>query len=842
MPNILSNELNDSIQRSLREALMRRHEFVTLEHLLYAFTFDRDACKAFMHMDVDVTKLGNSLKKFLDQELVFLEKEKMETPEYTRGFQNAIHAASAHMYSVGKENVSSSSVIAAMFREKESHAVYFLQQEGVKKIDILRYISHGRSSQSNASVDSSEKSDTKDTQTRKTQVKGKEALESFCTSLNQKAKNQQIDPLIGREKEIERTIHILSRRRKNNPILIGDAGVGKTAVVEGLAAAVVQKKVPESLHKKEFFSLDIGDLLAGTRYRGDFEERLKAIIHSVQKRPDAVLFIDEIHSIIGAGSVSGGSLDASNILKPALTNSTISCIGTTTYQEYRNIFEKDHALSRRFQKIEIHEPSSSNCILILKGLKKYYESYHGVYYTSSALQKIVDLSAQYITDRRMPDKAIDLLDEAGAEAKLRTNRTPPKKRRKLEEKGNLDPKAPLKFSQAHPQEAIIQGFGEGIEEDVKEKQEDTSPLISDPSHKNFCVGVNDVESLISRIAQVPMRTIRIREVNRLKELGKELKKKIYGQELAVESLVHSIHAAYAGLRDSNKPIGSFLFCGPTGVGKTELARQLSLELGIEFIRFDMSEYMEKYTVSRLIGSPPGYVGHEQGGQLTDAVYRRPHAVLLLDEIEKAHEDIFNILLQVMDYASLTDSNSRKTNFQNVILILTTNLGASESQQKAIGFGAKEYQDQSLRAIEKSFSPEFRNRLTAVVPFKSLEISHVEKIVERIISELTQRLRDKKIDLVLDSSARKYLSIKGYDPSYGARPVQRLIEKEISRRLSSEILFGRLRRKGTKVKIWVAKEDLEDIEKEGKEFFRTEQKEKGDSLEKIRFMFGDEEQS
>jgi ATP-dependent Clp protease ATP-binding subunit ClpA len=734
---LITEELEKTLKRAYDEAKTRKHEYVSLEHLLYALTFDRVASEALLQCGADLKALRQELKVFLQTHMPVLNEEGDELdPQYTLGVQFILQLAAAQVQAAEKEQVDGGHVLAALFNEKESHAVYFLSKQNVTRFDVVRYISHRISK---VDQDRPERETEEGEPTRPS--RSKDPLSRFCVNLNEKARQGKIDPLIGRKVELERAVHILSRRRKNNPIFVGDAGVGKTAIVEGLALRIVRKEIPPSLESAEIYALDMGTLLAGTKFRGDFEERLKAVIQAVTAKKDHILFIDEIHTIIGAGAVSGGTLDASNLLKPALANGDIKCIGTTTYKDYRSIFEKDHALSRRFQKVEVNEPSLEESIQILKGLRKHYEDFHHVTYSPTALKAAVELSGKYITDRFLPDKAIDVMDESGAEVKLKSRK----------------------------------------------------------SGAAAVVTPKDVETMVSRIAKVPTHTVRVDDRKRLETLGADLKRFIYGQEDAIDRVVKAIQLSRAGLGEPDKPVGSFLFAGPTGVGKTEVARQLAQTLGIEFLRFDMSEYMEKHTVSRLIGSPPGYVGFDQGGQLTDAIHRHPHAVLLLDEIEKAHEDLYNILLQVMDYATLTDNNGRKSDFRQVILIMTTNTGARESMVKPVGFGQKEYEDRSLKAVEKAFSPEFRNRLTAIIQFQPLDLKIAEQIVVKMVSQLEERLKAKGINLVLEDSARKYLAEKGFDPKFGARPLRRLIETEISHVLSSEILFGKLA-KGGKVVI------------------------------------------
>ncbi|MBI4411709.1 MAG: ATP-dependent Clp protease ATP-binding subunit ClpA [Deltaproteobacteria bacterium] len=757
---LVTEELEKTLERAYQEAKVRRHEYITLEHLLYALTYDPVASQVLVTCGADLGKIRHDISEFLAEHMPTLDQgtEGLD-PRYTIGVQFVLQVAAAHLQSArsglaaqaglaaragpatGKSQMDGGHVLAAMFREKESHAVYFLARQNVYRFDVVRTLSHRLKKDelpllSPPGTEFDEEGGT---------TKIRDPLIRFCVNLNEKGAQGAIDPLIGREKELERTIHILVRRRKNNPIFVGDAGVGKTALAEGLALKIVNKEVPHSLSDSVIYALDMGLLLAGTKFRGEFEERLKSVIQSMTEKKNRILFIDEIHTIIGAGSVSGGTMDASNILKPALAGGDIRCIGTTTYKDYRAVFEKDHPLSRRFQKIDVAEPTGLESRQILKGLKKHYETFHGLVYSDAALKAAVELSEKYITDRFLPDKAIDVMDEAGAEVKLKAQR------RVAGTKGGSVPRTGL------------------------------TPRVLP----------RDIEAVVSRMAKVPTHTVKTDDREKLKNLGRDLKLLIYGQDEAVDQVVRAIQLSRSGLGEPDKPIGSFLFAGPTGVGKTELARSLSRVLGIEFTRFDMSEYMEKHTVSRLIGAPPGYVGFDQGGLLTDAIHRNPHTVLLLDEIEKAHEDIYNILLQVMDRAGLTDNNGRKSDFKQVILIMTTNQGARESMVRTIGFEKEEYEDKSLKGIEKAFNPEFRNRLTSIVRFKALDMTIVEQIVEKMISELEERLKGKGITLTLEPSARKYLAEKGFDAKFGARPIRRLIENEISHILSSEILFGKL---------------------------------------------------
>ncbi len=740
----LSKELENTLERAYGQAKARKHEFITLEHILFELTFDPDASEVLMGCGVDLEKLRTTLDDFMNESIVQIESEYLSEPEYSAGSQFVLRLAAMHAESAETEEINGGNILVAMFRVEESHAIYFLNQQGITRYDVVRFISHGK-----GQYEQREKATSLAKTEGDIQEKSKDPLAEYCTDLVEKAKEGRLDPLIGRETEIERTIHILARRRKNNPIFVGDAGVGKTAIAEGLALKISEKKVPTPLLDTEIYALDMGSLTAGTRYRGDFEERLKSIIDKVKGDQNKVLFIDEIHTVIGAGAVSGGTLDASNMLKPALASGEIRCIGTTTLKEFRSVFEKDHALARRFQRIDVYEPSEEECLKILQGLKKYYEKFHTVKYSTPALKAAVELSAKYINDRRLPDKAIDIIDEAGAEVKLRRK------------------------------------------DDTGIKQ----------------VSVKDIEALVSKIAKIPSRTVKVDDRQKLRSLGDDLKRVIFGQDDAVDRLVTAIQMSRSGLATPNKPVGSFMFAGPTGVGKTELAKQLAEALGIEFIRFDMSEYMEKHTVSRLIGSPPGYVGYDEGGQLTEAIHQNPHAVLLLDEIEKAHEDIYNVLLQVMDHATLTDSNGRKVDFRQIVLILTTNTGSRESNQRTVGFEKEEYEDKSSHAIEKYFSPEFRNRLNAILNFSSLSKEVIEKIVDKMINELGERLHAKKVTIELTPKARSYIADKGYDKQLGARPIQRYIDTHITEKLSKEILFGNLMSGGT-VKILTKNDELE----------------------------------
>lgn len=725
---ILSEELEKTLYRAYEQAKRRKHEFITPEHILLELLDDTSAAEALLDCGLDLETLRTSIEDFFENNMPPIDSEYLPEPEYSAGSKYILRIAAMHAESADKQEINGSNLLISLFRLPESQALYLLVDQGLTRYNLVRYVSHGGGEGSYEESTANQLSKPEQ-ETRKDE---KDPLNLYCTNLTLRAKQGKIDPIVGRSTELERAIHILSRRRKNNPILVGDAGVGKTAIAEGLAHKIVKEEVPLNLREIQIYALEMGTLTAGTRYRGDFEERLKNIIDGVKGDPTKVLFIDEIHTVIGAGAVSGGSLDASNMLKPVLANGEIRCIGTTTLKEFRTIFEKDHALARRFQKIDVNEPTEEETIKILNGIKKYYEKFHKVYYSPKSIKAAVELSAKFMNDRRLPDKAIDVLDEVGAAVKLRNNST--------------------EYSQ---------------------------------------VTVKDVENLISKITKIPTRTVKVEDKNLLINLEDELKQFIYGQDDAVNKLVTSIQISRAGLNEPDKPIGSFMFSGPTGVGKTELAKKLAETLGIEFIRFDMSEYMEKHTVSRLIGSPPGYVGYDQGGQLTEAVHKNPHAVLLLDEIEKAHEDIYNILLQVMDHATLTDSNGRKVDFRQIILIFTTNTGSMESSRRNLGFAQKEYEDKSTEAIDKFFSPEFRNRLTSIINFNALDLVIIERIVDKLISELEVRLTSKKIKIKLSPEARTYLAENGYDSLLGARPIQRLIDREITERLSKEILFGEI---------------------------------------------------
>ena len=733
---MLSRNLEQTLHRALMVASERHHEYATLEHLLLSLTEDQDAMAVLRSCGVSLPDLREQLGEYLDNELAYLIDKNIEEAKPTTAFQRVLQRAAIHVQSAGREEVTGANVLVALFSERESHAVFFLQEQEMTRFDAVNYISHGIAKvagQGDGKV-AAPGIDEEDDGGSKS---GKEALDTYCINLNQKAAKGSIDPLIGRDHEVERTIQILCRRSKNNPLYVGDPGVGKTAIAEGLAKRIVEKDVPDILHDAVIYSLDMGALLAGTRYRGDFEERMKAVIKEIEKTDHAVLFIDEIHTIIGAGATSGGAMDASNLLKPALSRGTIRCIGSTTYKEYRNHFEKDRALVRRFQKIDVPEPSVDDAHKILVGLKPYYEEHHKVEYTIDALRAAVELSDRYIGDRKLPDKAIDIVDEVGAAQML----VPEDKRKKV-------------------------------------------------------IDVADIESVISAIARIPAKTVSQDDKETLQNLERDLKTLVFDQDEAIETLSDAIKLSRAGLRDPEKPIGCYLFSGPTGVGKTEVAKQLSKTLGIDLKRFDMSEYMERHAVSRLIGTPPGYVGFEQGGLLTDAVDQHPHCVLLLDEIEKAHPDIFNLLLQVMDYGKLTDNNGKVVDFRNVILIMTTNAGAAQLSKAPMGFGREMRMEDDQEEIKRVFTPEFRNRLDAIIPFAALSTETIERVVEKFIIQLEAQLAEKHVTIILSDEARAYLAKEGYDPAMGARPLGRIIQNKIKKELAQELLFGKLVDGGT----------------------------------------------
>ncbi|ACI99089.1 ATP-dependent Clp protease ATP-binding subunit ClpA [Rhodospirillum centenum] len=746
---MLSRNLEQTLHRALAFANERRHEYATLEHLLLALTEDQDAVAVLRACGVDMQKIRADLVEYLDNELSNLITNRPDDAKPTAGFQRVLQRAAIHVQSSGREEVTGANVLVALFSERESHAVYFLQEQEMTRFDAVNYISHGIAKAPGRSETKRASGADDDAQAEKVVKKGTEALEAYCVNLNKKAASGKIDPLIGREQEVERTIQILCRRSKNNPLYVGDPGVGKTAIAEGLARRIVHGEVPEILKNATIFALDMGALLAGTRYRGDFEERLKSVISELEALEGSILFIDEIHTVIGAGATSGGAMDASNLLKPALASGALRCIGSTTYKEYRNYFEKDRALVRRFQKIDVNEPSIDDAVKILEGIKPYYEKYHRVRYTRDAIRSAVELSAKYIGDRKLPDKAIDVIDEVGAAQAL-----VPESRRK---------------------KTITQ---------------------------------KDVEAVVAKIARIPPKSVSRDDKEVLQNLERDLKTMVFGQDQAIDTLVSAIKLARAGLRDAEKPIGNYLFSGPTGVGKTEVAKQLARTLGIELTRFDMSEYMERHTVSRLIGAPPGYVGFDQGGLLTDAVDQHPHCVLLLDEIEKAHPDLYNILLQVMDHGKLTDHNGKTVDFRNVILIMTTNAGAADMAKAAIGFGREVRVGEDEEAIKKMFTPEFRNRLDAIVAFAGLTQETVARVVDKFVMELEAQLSDRGVTIELSDEARDWLARKGYDPVMGARPLARTIQEHVKKPLAEELLFGRLA-KGGGVKV-VVKDDKLDF--------------------------------
>ncbi len=746
-----SSSLEEALHRALAYANERSHEYATLEHLLLALIDDQDASAVMRACNVDLDELRERLTDYVDNELDNLIADIDNEAQPTAGFQRVIHRAVIHVQSSGREEVTGANVLVAIFAERESHAAYFLQQQEMTRFDAVQYISHGIAKRAGMTDTRSVRGVDDDAATvegSEDKRSGQDALETYCVNLNRKARDGKIDPLIGRDQEVRRTIQVLCRRQKNNPLFVGDPGVGKTAIAEGLARKIVGGDVPAVLEDATIFALDMGALLAGTRYRGDFEERLKAVMKEIEAYPDAIMFIDEIHTVIGAGATSGGAMDASNLLKPALQSGTLRCIGSTTYKEYRQHFEKDRALVRRFQKIDVNEPSVEDTIDILKGLKPYFEDFHGLKYTNQAIKTAVELSAKYIHDRKLPDKAIDVIDETGA-----------------------------------------------------------SQMLLPDHRRKKSIGVKEVEATVATMARIPPKTVSKSDAEVLKHIGRDLNRVVFGQNDAIEALSAAIKLARAGLREPEKPIGCYLFSGPTGVGKTEVARQLASLLGVELLRFDMSEYMEKHTVSRLIGAPPGYVGFDQGGLLTDGIDQHPHSVLLLDEIEKAHPDLFNILLQVMDHGKLTDHNGKSIDFRNVILIMTTNAGATDLAKAPIGFNRSNREGDDQEAIERMFTPEFRNRLDAVVPFNSLSPEVIAKVVEKFIFQLEAQLADRNATIELSEEASNWLAEKGYDEKFGARPLARVIQEHIKKPLAEELLFGKLGRGGT-VRVLVKEEDGE----------------------------------
>ncbi len=743
-----SHSLEQSLHRALAVANERHHQYATLEHLLLSLIDDQDAAAVMRACNVDLDKLRASLINYLDTEFDNLVNESGEDSKPTAGFQRVIQRAVIHVQSSGREEVTGANVLVAIFAERESHAAFFLQEQDMTRYDAVNYISHGIAKRPGASesrpvrgIDEETESKTGDEPKKKG-----DALESYCVDLNKKAREGKIDPLIGREAEISRTIQVLCRRQKNNPLLVGEAGVGKTAIAEGLARRIVDHDVPEVLRAATVFSLDMGTLLAGTRYRGDFEERLKQVIKELEAHPDAILFIDEIHTVIGAGATSGGAMDASNLLKPALAAGTLRCIGSTTYKEYRQYFEKDRALVRRFQKIDVNEPTVEDAVAILKGLKPYFEDYHKLKYTNEAIEAAVTLSDRYIHDRKLPDKAIDVIDESGA-----------------------------------------------------------AQMLSPENRRKKTIGLKEIEATVATMARIPPKSVSKDDAEVLRHLEATLKRSVFGQEKAIEALAASIKLARAGLREPEKPIGSYLFSGPTGVGKTEVAKQLAQSLGVELLRFDMSEYMERHTVSRLIGAPPGYVGFDQGGLLTDGVDQHPHCVVLLDEIEKAHPDLYNVLLQIMDHGRLTDHNGKQVNFRNVILIMTTNAGAADLAKQAFGFTRSKREGDDAEAINRTFAPEFRNRLDAVIAFAHLSEEVIAKVVEKFVLQLEAQLADRDVTIELSEPASRWLVAHGYDEQMGARPMARVIQEHIKKPLADELLFGKLKR-GGHVRVVIEKDE------------------------------------
>ncbi|MBV9046085.1 MAG: ATP-dependent Clp protease ATP-binding subunit ClpA [Alphaproteobacteria bacterium] len=737
MPS-LSRSLEQALHRAIKLASDRHHEYATPEHLLLALMDDTDAAQVMKACNVDMDALRKTVQKYIDEELMTLVIEDGEDAKPTTGFQRVVQRAVLHVQNSGREEVTGANVLVALFTERESHAVYFLQEQNMTRLDAVSYMSHGIAkrpgmSQQKAARGAEEEGEEGEPKNKQ----GTEALEAYCVNLNEKAKAGRVDPLIGRLAEVDRTIQILCRRQKNNPLFVGDPGVGKTAIAEGLARKIIKNEVPEVLRGSTIYALDMGSLIAGTRYRGDFEERLKSVVKELEALKGAILFIDEIHTVIGAGATSGGAMDASNLLKPALQAGTLRCIGSTTYKEYRQYFEKDRALVRRFQKIDVVEPTIPDSIKIMMGIKPYYEEFHKVRYTADAIKAAVELSSKYINDRKLPDKAIDVIDEVGA-----------------------------------------------------------SQMLLAESKRKKVIGVKEVEDVIATMARIPPKTVSKDDTEALRTLEDDLKRAVFGQDKALHALASAIKLARAGLRQPEKPIGCYLFSGPTGVGKTEAAKQLAKTLGVELLRFDMSEYMERHTVSRLIGAPPGYVGFDQGGLLTDGVDQHPHCVLLLDEVEKAHPDLFNILLQVMDHGKLTDHNGKKIDFRNVVLIMTTNAGASDAAKDAIGFGRGKREGEDEEAIKKLFTPEFRNRLDATITFNALSRDTIDHVVTKFVLELEAQLVDRDVTFDLTPEATRWLGEKGYDDAFGARPLARVIQENLKKPLADEILFGKLKDGGT----------------------------------------------
>jgi ATP-dependent Clp protease ATP-binding subunit ClpA len=744
---MIAQELEVSLHMAFVEARQQRHEFITVEHLLLALLDNPSAAEVLRACAANIDDLRKNLTGFIKENTPVVPGADEIDTQPTLGFQRVIQRAIMHVQSTsnGKKEVTGANVLVAIFGEKDSHAVYYLHQQGITRLDVVNYISHGITKNPQPKEQPKEEAEQAAEQDGKEQQQS--ALDQYTQNLNTAAKDGKIDPLIGREAEVERVIQVLCRRRKNNPLLVGEAGVGKTAIAEGLAWRITQGDVPEVLSDATVYSLDMGALLAGTKYRGDFEQRLKTVLKQLKAAPNAVLFIDEIHTLIGAGSASGGTLDASNLLKPALSSGALKCIGATTYTEYRGIFEKDHALSRRFQKIDVNEPTVEQTVQILRGLKSRFEEHHGVKYASSALSAAAELAAKYINDRHLPDKAIDVIDEAGAAQRI----LPKSKQKKV-------------------------------------------------------IGKGEIEDIVSKIARIPPASVSSDDRGKLQTLDRDLKATVFGQDPAIEALASAIKMARSGLGKPDKPIGAFLFSGPTGVGKTEVAKQLAFILGIELVRFDMSEYMERHAVSRLIGAPPGYVGFDQGGLLTEAITKKPHSVLLLDEIEKAHPDIFNILLQVMDHGTLTDNNGRKADFRNVIIIMTTNAGAADLQRRSIGFSDNKQAGDEMVEIKRLFTPEFRNRLDSIISFRALDEEIILRVVDKFLIALEEQLHEKKVEAIFTDELRKHLGKKGFDPLMGARPMQRLIQDMIRKALADELLFGKLT-SGGKVTVDLKGEDV-----------------------------------
>ena len=744
---MLSKELEKSLNGVAQEASLKRHEFVTVEHLLLALLNNDQAINVLVNVGADVEKLRAEVEKYIDDTTPTLQMDDSERgTQTTLGFQRVVSRALFHVQSSGRKEVTGANVLVAIFSEQESQAVYLLKSHGISRIDVVNFISHGISKIEGTSEDSEEAELGEGEEAEG--EKRSSALESFATNLNEEAKAGRIDPLVGRDEEVERAVQILCRRRKNNPLLVGESGVGKTAIAEGLAKRIVDAKVPEVVAQSTIYALDLGALVAGTKYRGDFEKRFKAVLGELKKQEGSILFIDEIHTIIGAGAASGGVMDASNLLKPLLTSGQIRCMGSTTYQEYRGIFDKDRALSRRFQKIDVVEPDVDDTYRILKGLKSRFEDHYNLRYTDKALRTASELAARYINDRFMPDKAIDVIDEAGAAQQLQ-----PASRRKKS------------------------------------------------------IGVSDVEQVVAKIARIPSSQVTASDKASLRDLDSNLKMAVFGQDEAIEQLATAIKLSRAGLKSGEKPIGSFLFAGPTGVGKTEVCKQLAHTMGVELLRYDMSEYMERHTVSRLIGAPPGYVGFDQGGLLTEAVTKHPHSIVLLDEIEKAHPEVFNLLLQVMDHGTLTDNNGRKADFRNVVLVMTTNAGAQEMSRPSIGFAEQDNSTDGMEVIKRMFTPEFRNRLDAIVQFSALSVEVVKTVVDKFLTELQAQLDEKRVTLEVDDAAREWLAREGYDEKMGARPMQRLIQEKIKRQLAEDLLFGDLANGGGVVRVGVEAGEL-----------------------------------